>query len=201
MIIENMSQNTTEWDNIRLGIPTASAFKNIITSKGERATNPRKKYLYKLAGEKVSGEKSDGYYGSSMAKGHKREDESRELYSYINEIEVEQVGFCFFDEKKEFGCSPDGLVLENGGFETKNAESHVQVERIDKGWSTSQHFQQIQGSLLVTGREWWDLVSYSRGLKPIIIRFERDEKFIRILHAELRIFLRDLNNLIERISA
>lgn len=199
MIVLECEQNTPEWDQARLGIPTASEFKKIVTSKG-KASASRKKYLYKLAGEKLSGEKQDGYYGSSMAKGHEREQESRELYNFIKSVDVEQVGFCFFDENKEFGCSPDGLVGDDGGFETKNAESHVQVERIEEGWSEASHFQQVQGSLLVTGREWWDLVSYSRGLKPIIIRFERDEDFIKILRAEVNIFIRDLNTLIERLK-
>jgi hypothetical protein len=200
MIILECEQNSPEWDEVRLGIPTASAFENIVTTKGVRSKS-RNKYLYKLAGEKLSGEKSSGYYGSSMAKGHEREEESRDLYSFINDVEIQKVGFCFFDEKKEFGCSPDGLIGEDGGFETKNAESHVQVDRLENGWSIADHFQQVQGSLLVTGRKWWDLVSYSRGMKPIIIRFERDEGFIKILHAEINLFLEDLTALINKLKA
>lgn len=200
IIIENVAQNSPEWEALKLGIPSASSFENIITTKGARSKS-RTKYLYKLAGEKLSGEKSAGYYGSSMAKGHERENESRQLYSFIHDVEVKQVGFCFFDEKKEFGCSPDGLVGDNGGFESKNAESHVQVDRLENGWSEADHFQQVQGSLLVTGREWWDLVSYSRGIKPIIVRFKRDEAFIRVLHAEVNLFIEDLNALIERLKS
>jgi len=200
MIKIDCEQNGETWSSLRLGIPTSSSFEKIITTKGKISAS-RQKYLYKLAGEKISGEKTEGYYGNSMAKGHERENESRELYSFINGVEVEQVGFCFYDENKTFGCSPDGLVCEDGGFETKNAESHVQAERIDKGWSKADHYQQVQGSLLVTGRKWWDLVSYSRGFKPIVIRFERDESFIKILHAEINIFIEDLNKLVEKLRA
>lgn len=198
MIILDCDQNSEEWYQARLGIPTASCFEKIVKTNGQPSAS-REKYLFKLAGEKLSRERTDSYYGASMEKGHKREDESRKEYSFINDVEVQQVGFCFFDEKREFGGSPDGLVGEDGGFETKNAESWVQVERLEKGWSKAKHFQQVQGNLYITGRKWWDLVSYSRGIKPIVIRFSRDEKFISKLAEEIQAFIYDLNKLVDRL--
>lgn len=199
VIVENITQNTPEWDAARLGIPTGSAFKNIVTSTGAPSKS-REKYLFTLAGEKLSGEKQKGYYSNSMAKGHEREDESRQDYSFRNNVTIEQPGFCFFDEKREFGCSPDGLIGEDGTWETKNAESHVQIDRLENGWSKVAHYQQVQGALYVTGRKWCDLVSFSRGIKPIVIRFERDENFIHTLSIELKIFIEDLNALVGKYS-
>jgi len=200
VIITEVIQNSDAWRQLRLGIPTASCFEKIVKTNGQRSAS-REKYLFKLAGEKLSGEKTDSYYGASMAKGHEREDESRTWYSFMNDIEVKQVGFCFFDDKKEFGGSPDGLVGEDGGFETKNAESHVQVDRLVNGWSKAKHFQQVQGSLYITGRKWWDLVSFSRGIKPIVIRFHRDEKFIAKLAEEIQAFIQDLGALVAKLKA
>lgn len=200
MIIIDCEQNTPEWDAIRLGLPTSSEFKKIITSTGA-ISKQRNKYLYKLAGEKLSGEKADGYYGPAMALGHERENEAREIYGLINDVQVRQIGFCFFDENKQFGSSTDGLVGDDGIFENKNALGHVQVERLEEGWSKADHYQQIQGELYVTGRKWCDLMSYSRGIKPIIIRFERDEKFISKLAEELQVFIEDLNELVTRLKS
>jgi hypothetical protein len=200
MIIINCEQNSPVWDAIRLGLPTSSSFDKIITTAGVRSKQ-RDKYLYKLAGERASGEKSEHYYGSAMALGHEREDESRKLYEFLNECDVQQIGFCFFDESKTFGSSTDGLVGDDGIFETKNALSHVQIERLEKGWSKAEHFQQVQGELYVTGRKWCDLVSYSRGLKPIITRFKRDEKFITRLAEELQLFIEDLDQLVIKHAA
>lgn len=197
MIILECKQNSPEWDVARCGIPSASSFEKIVTTKGVRSKS-REKYLYQKVGEQLSGEITQGYYGSSMALGHEREDEARELYSFIHDVEVEQVGFCFFDEKKEFGGSPDGLVGESGGFETKNALPHVQVDRLENGWSHADHYQQVQGNLYVTGRKWWDLMSYSRGIKPIIIRFERDEQFIKMLSREIQMFVDDLKLMVKK---
>jgi len=200
VIILDCNQNTPEWDDARRGLPTSSAFDQLVLMSGERA-KPREKYMWKLAGEKISGESARGYYGASMAKGHEREDESRTMHSFMNDVEIQQIGFCYFDEKKEFGSSTDGLIGEDGVFETKNAEPHVQIKRLLKGWPKSEHFQQVQGELYVTGRKWCDLVSYSRGFKPIVIRFNRDEKFIAKLAEEIQAFIVDLNNLVTKLKA
>lgn len=200
MIIVDCVQNTPEWEKIRLGIPTASNFDRIITTTGTRSKQ-REKYLYELAGERITGERKEGYKNSAMDRGHEREDESRKTYEFITGTTVNIVGFCFFDEKKEFGCSPDGLIGEDGGFETKDTSSHIQIERLECGWSQSEHFQQVQGGLYVTGRKWWDLVSYSRGIQPIIIRFCRDEKFINKLSVELLLFVNDLNSIVKKYSS
>ena len=135
-----------------------------------------------------------------MDRGVEREIESRQLYEIVNSVKVEQVGFCYFDEKKEFGCSPDGLIGEDGGFETKDAAPHIHIDRLENGWAKSQHFQQVQGCLYVTGRKWWDLVSYSRGFEPLTVRFERDEQFIKTLAIEIRMFINDLHAIVEKYS-
>ncbi len=200
MIILDCDQNSEDWYAARLGIPTASGFSKIVTSTGARSKQ-REKYLYELAGEIVTGESKDNYTNSNMDRGHEREQESRDVYEFINSVTIKQVGFCYFDEKKEFGCSPDGLVGEHGGFETKDALPHIHIDRLENGWSKAQYLQQVQGTLYVTGREWWDLQSYSRGFKPLVIRFERDVAFIDKLKVEIRMFINDLKSIVEKYSA
>ncbi len=197
MIVLDCEQGTPEWDNARLSIPTSSKFKEIITSKCIRSKQ-RTKYLYQKAGEIVTREPADNYVNSYMNLGSERECEGRRDYEWQNNVEVAQVGFCFYDEKKEFGSSPDGLVGEDGGFENKNAIPSVQFSRLEDGWNGTEHKAQVQGNLLVTGRKWWDLQSYCRGLKPIVIRFERDEEFIKKLLIELKLFNKDAKLLAEK---
>lgn len=197
MVIVNCEQNTDEWYQSRLGIPTASCFEKIINVNGSRSKQ-REKYLYQLAGEKVTGEPCNGYYNANMERGHERERESREMYEFMNDVTVETPGFVYYDQSKQFGCSPDGLVGKDGGFETKDASPHIHLHRLENGWSKAQHFQQIQGCLYITGRKWWDLVSYSRGFKPLVVRFEPDEKFIKSLIGELSDFIHDLHSIVEK---
>lgn len=200
MIVVDCQQNTPDWDKIRCGVPSASQFDRIVTTTGARSKQ-REKYLYELAGERITGERKEGYKNAAMERGHEREAESRATYEFITGNKVNTVGFCFFDENKLFGCSPDGLIGEPGGFETKDTLPHIQIERLENGWSGMEHFQQVQGGLLVTGRQWWDLVSYSRGIQPIIVRFERDEDFIKKLQIELILFSNDLNTIVKKYSA
>jgi hypothetical protein len=42
----------------------------------------------------------------------------------------------------------------------------------------STYKQQIQGSMLVTGRAWWDFISYCPGTKLYVQRIPRDEDYI-----------------------
>ena len=41
---------------------------------------------------------------------------------------------------------------------------------------------QVQGQLLVTGREWCDFLSYHPDMKPLLVRVERDKNYISTLH-------------------
>jgi hypothetical protein len=199
IIIEGIHQGSPEWLELRRGIPTASRFKDIVTTKG-MPSKSREKYLYDLAGERLSGEVKEPRKYGSMQKGNDREQEARAYYEFTTDSDVRQVTFVFLDDARRVGCSPDGLVGASGGFETKNAEPHVQVERLEKGWSKAAHFQQVQGCLWICAREWWDIQSYSRNLRNIVIRFHRDEKFIATLAVEIKAFNQELDELVKRLS-
>lgn len=200
MIITEWDQGTPEWKEERLGVPSASCFKKIVNKKGERSKQ-RLGYMYILAGEIITGEQHKGYYGKQMELGNEREDESRSYFEITTGLDVEQVGFCYKDEKRLFGASPDGLIGNDAGFESKNAEPHLQAQRINEGWSDTDHHRQVQGCMLVTGRKLWYLVSYCRGMKQVVLEIKRDDDFIRKLEIELIIFHKDLHELVESIQA
>ena len=84
-------------------------------------------------------------------------------------------------EELEVGCSPDGLVGEDGGIEGKcpNPATHPSyLELVDT--PPSEYRWQVQGSMLVTGRPWWDFVSYHPDfpdeLQLHVVRVKRDEE-------------------------
>ena len=94
----------------RIGIPTASNFDKIVTMKGE-PSKQKQKYLYKLAGEHITGVPEDTYQNAVMSRGTEMETEARNLYEVIKDEAVQEIGFCV---NGEVGCSPDGLVGEGG---------------------------------------------------------------------------------------
>lgn len=198
MIISEYKQNTPEWKLERLGCPSSSSFDKIITATGKQSKS-RLKYMYSLASEIITGVIESTYYNKDMQDGHEYEQENIDLYQFKNNCKIEKVGFCWKDEKKMFGSSPDALVNDDGLMEAKNAKGSVQVERIQAGWTASEHHRQAHGQMLVTGRKWCDVVSYCRGMKTVTVRFERDEEFLKILEAELILFHKELQELVKSI--
>ena len=100
-------QGTPEWFAIRCGIPTASNFDKIITTKGD-PSKQRTKYLWQLAGEYVAGKSDETYQNAAMIRGVEIEPEARTYYEITNGVEVEKVGFCLAEGG--YGASPDGFV-------------------------------------------------------------------------------------------
>ena len=186
MKILTFPQRSPEWFAARLGIPTASSFDKIITSKGEPSKQATG-YLYTLAAERLSGVKEQSFSSAAMEEGVRREEESRLVYSMLNETEVVQVGFCLEDGGR-WGCSPDGLVGDDGLVEFKNPSGKVAVEYLLGNKLPTKYYVQVQGQLFVTGRKWCDFCSYYPGLKPLVVRVDRDEEFIEKLESELVAF-------------
>ena len=114
------------------------------------------------------------------------------VYEMLREVEVEQVGFCLSDSER-YGCSPDGLVGEDGMIELKNPSGKVAIEYLVGGKLPTTYIQQVQTGLLVTDRAWCDFVSYYPGLPTLIVRVERDNWFLTALRNELKIFCDDLD--------
>jgi len=198
MKILDFKQQTPEWFSARCGLPTSSNFDKIVTSDG-KPSKQREKYLYTVAGEKVSGIKEDTFQSFAMTKGIEKEAEARNLYEMLYDVKVQEVGFCLADNGL-WGCSPDGLIGDDGGVEIKCPLIHTHVGYLLKGKLLEDYFQQAQGSLFVTGRKWWDIMSYYAGLKPVIIRVTPDKAFHKALEIELTIFTKELADLIERIK-
>jgi len=199
MIISPNPQRSKEWHQERLKLPTASCFEKIVRMDGS-PSKTQKPYLYELVGEAKTGRPAKRFVTAKMKEAVKREPEARAVYELINDVEVQEVGLCYKNTQKKYGASPDGLVGENGIIEIKDAEPHIQVQRMDVGWPKREHWQQIQGGLFVTDRKWCDLMSYCENMEPIIIRYYRDEDFIKKLEIELDLFCIKLIMLIKRIN-
>jgi len=203
MIISNCLQLSESWFIEHAGIPGASSMDKIITSTGKRSTQ-RKDYMYKLAAESMLGVRESGYTNAAMEEGTAREEESRDYFSFLYDVEVHQVGMCYKDEQKLFLCSPDGLIKDGDawlyGLEMKNPLAKTHVEYLDKKVLPTKYFVQVQTSLFVTGLEYWYFMSYYPGLDPFIIRVYQDFDFHKLLEKELNTFCAELAQLIGRLK-
>lgn len=200
MIVMDCVQGSEPWFQARCGIPTASNFSKIITTKGEPSKS-QTDYINELAYESISGIPTIGHQTQAMLHGIETEAEARDLYQFMTDSEVVEVGMCYRDENRLFSCSPDGLVGEVGGLELKCPMGKTHVKYTLAGKLPTEYFQQVQGSLYITGREWWDFVSYARGMDLFVVRVERDEEFIKKLEIQLSKFTTELAVTIGKLKA
>lgn len=190
-------QCSPEWYAARLGIPTASEFKTILgIKKDAREKATRDLYMRKLAGEILTGEPMETYTNANMERGKALEDEARDFYSLLTDNECERVGFISNGLK---GCSPDSLIGANGGLEIKVALPHIQIERLLKGELPPEHRAQVQGSMWVAERDWWDFASYCPKLPLFIVRVGRDNSYIAKLAEAVNEFNRELAFMVDCI--
>ena len=121
-----------------------------------------------------------------MANGIENEPIARAWYEFEHDCDVTEVGFCLSDCGR-FGCSPDGLVGDEGGIELKCPSLETHVKYLREGVLPAEYRCQVHGEILVTGREWFDFVSYADGLPPFKIRIVPDE-FTKLLGDEVNRF-------------
>ncbi len=200
MIELQYPQLSEEWVTARIGLPTASHFKEVVTQKGEQSKQITK-YMYTLVGELLSGKKKESYSNKHMERGILFEPEARSLYSVVNEVDVDIVSLCYQDERKLWGASSDGLVGKEGLVEIKCCDLEIVVECLDtKKPPSAYSFQQCQGQMMVLGRKWCDLWVYYQGLPPFKMRVDRDDVFIGKLQNELEKLSMDITELVAKIQ-
>jgi hypothetical protein len=204
IVYDDIEQGSGAWYLARAGIPTSSEFAKIMAKPGPRGGTSsreqigRKKLLWRLAGEIITGEPEATYSNFDMERGKENEAEARDLYAFLREAEPVQVGFI---KNGNCGASPDALIGDDGLLEIKDAKGSVQVERLIDGTLPSEYRAQVQGQLMVSERSWVDFMSHSRGLPPLIVRVERDEAYIAELREAVDRFVAELEQLVTWLRA
>lgn len=164
MQIHRMEQRSPEWFEIRKGKMTASEAQCIAANGVGLKT-----YILGILAEKYSNNR-ESFSSKDTERGNELEPAARMTYEIEHE-NVETVGFIEQDEYT--GCSPDGLVGDDGGFEAK-CPNDVNFFKLLVGGEKeipAMYVWQCQMSLLITGRKWWDLVFYNPNFDQNLIVF------------------------------
>lgn len=138
-----------------------------------------------LAAERIAGIDPDGtFVNRDMWRGISIEEPARKLYAKHFGVTVTECGFLVRDEGDyKIGVSPDGLVGDDGGLEIKSPRQRGHLLTAVSGVVPAAHMAQIQTALLVSGRAWWDFMSYSPGMKPWVKRVLPDPDWFLAIHA------------------
>lgn len=211
MVVHDVKQGSPDWDKLRLGIPTASNFHRIITPKTMKVSAQAVTYLHWLLAEWIIGEPLESPETQWMQRGAALEDQAVRSYCFEQNCEVKRVGFITTDDGKA-GCSPDRLICRQemrseliqctrfGALEIKCPSPQVHVGNMLRKEIDDDHKAQVQGQMWIVELDWVDVESYCPGLPTVIVRAQRDEKFIKALSEAVSAFNDTMLEVRERLS-
>ena len=196
-----IEQGSPEWFAMRAGKVTASKVSDVMSAI---TTAGYKNYLADLVVERLTGNKTESFTNAAMQWGVDQEPIARAEYEVKTGNFVDQIAFVDHPTIANFGCSPDGLVGDDGLIEIKcpNTATHIDYVMQDK--VPTKYIPQIQCQLAVTGRKWCDFVSFDPrlpdGLQILIVRLKRDDKYIEKLETRVVKFLDEVNSAVNGLK-
>jgi hypothetical protein len=192
------AQGTEAWLMERLGMPTASCFGDVMAKIKTGEAAARRNYRAQLVVERLTQKPMAFFMSQPMRDGVEREPFARIEYEVRKGVLVQEVGLIRHDSLA-CGASPDGLVESDGGVEIKcpTEATHFDYLSLAAGKCPSDYYWQIHGGMWITGRTWWDFVSfhpaYPEGLRLIVRRIKRDEEACAKLDAEMKLFIGEVD--------
>lgn len=188
MKIYYCSQRSKEWYALRCGKLTASNFHILLGN-----SQTMHAYLIEKAFERITKKcVTHRWWTEDIQRGIDLEPTACKEYERATGNTVKHVGFIEYNEF--MGASPDGLIDNDGGLETKcpNEKNFWEIARTRK--VAPAHYTQCQYNMLVAERDWWDYVNYSTMEEPVITKIYRDDKYIKMLTERAK----RANDMIER---
>jgi hypothetical protein len=154
----DVEQNTEAWDLLRVGKVTSSSLACVMANYGKAFGEPAKKYATQIALGQITGEPSkNNYQNAHMERGNLEEPIARAMYEERYLVSVGNGGFY---DLGDVGCSPDGLVGDDGVIEIKSAINTIHFDRVAKQSYDASYKWQLAGNLKFSGRDWIDFISY-----------------------------------------
>ncbi len=202
----NLIQGTEDWYAARCGLLTASEMENIITPKTlqpVKKKNPEEQidHLCELLGQRITGYVEPAYVGDHMLRGQADEVDAKSAY----EKKYARITDCGFvtNDKWGFtlGCSPDGLVGDDGGVECKGRLQKFQVETILNNKMPDDFRIQVQTTLLITERQWWDFISYCGGMPMLTVRVYPDASVQQAIVEAATVFHENLDRMLAKYKS
>jgi len=193
-----IEQGTEAWHELRKGKVTASRVADIMAKTKTGVSASRGNYLIELALQRVTGNIEPMYTNDAMAWGTATEPQARVAYEVKTGNFVDQIAFVDHFTIEWFGCSPDGLVGNDGLIEIKCPNSATHWATIKDGKPPAKYVIQMQSQMAVTNREWCDFVSFDPRMPErsqlFICRVERDNKMIEEIQSEIVKFLSEVES-------
>jgi len=200
-------QGSAEWAQARAGRVTASRVDAVLSRARDRKSEgaTRRKYKAQIVAEILTGKPQEGAFSNrAMEEGIENEPFARAAYEVKKMEAVDTVGFVLHPTIERAGASPDGLVATDGLVQFKCPEPQTHLGYLLEGVVPSDYEPQMLWEMACTGRSWCDFVSYCPVFPAphdlLIVRFNRDDKRILEITAEVGVFLKEADAIIERLN-
>lgn len=190
----DFEQRSAAWYQIRLGIPTGSEMKRILTPGGKDGKDPKPSaqapgYMNLLLAEWALGEPIENDFDSPwMENGREYEESAVKAFEFQTELETSPVGFVTTDDGL-IGCSPDRLVADIGTLEIKCPKPNTHIGYLLSTSVADDYRVQNQSQMWICEREKSWVSSYHPRLPPVILEIPRDDEFIKKLACVVRSFV------------
>lgn len=199
------SQGSDAWILSRLGKVTASRIADVMAKTRSGYGASRANYLAELLTERLTGQPAERYTNAAMEWGTAQEPAARVAYEIAHNVMVEEVGFIQHPLIPESGASPDGMVGNLGLVEIKAPNTSTHVDTLLGETVPDKYAKQMQWQMACTGRQWCDFCSFDPRLPPSmqlwVKRVMRDPTMIDEIEAEVRAFLKELDQKVSALTA
>ena len=193
------------WRRARAGYVTASRFGDVMAfGKNGQPLKSRNDYLGQVVTERLSGEYCNSLLAPSLGWGNDVEPYAKLAYEIATGEILTPTEYIQHPTLEWVGGTPDALIGTDGGYESKcpvNSLVHL-LTWLDG--MPKEHVPQIQGYIWITGRKWWDFVSYDprmpAHLRLYRQRIERDEDYIKNLEQHVVRFLKEVDGMLGRLA-
>jgi putative phage-type endonuclease len=203
--IHMMEQRSPEWREYRNGMVTASRIGDVMAKTKTGPGAARKNYLADIVAERLTGEARDGFTNAAMQWGTDQEPAARAAYEFMTDATVVEVGFVDHPTLPLAGCSPDGLVGEDGMVEIKCPNTATHIDTLLGGSIDGGYHKQMQFQMACSGRAWCDFVSFDPRLPPEmqlhVTRVMRDDAAIAEIEAAVSEFLADATRTVDALRS
>ena len=200
---EEIIQGTAEWLTVRLGKVTASRVADVVARTKTGWGAGRANYMAELICERLTGQAAEKFSSAAMQWGTQTEPEARDIYAFMHDAAIEQVGFVHHSDIAMSGASPDGLVNDHGLVELTCPNTATHIETLLSGKVPEKYVMQMMWQMAATGRRWCDFVSHDPrmpvDMRMFVRRIERDDTLIAELDKQVIVFLGELDEKIANL--
>lgn len=204
MKIIDFPQGSQEWLQSRAGKVTASRIVDVMAKIKTGEAAARRDYKAQIVAEILTGTPQEsGFINAEMQWGTEQEPVARAAYEALTGSMVDQVGLVVHPRIDRAAASPDGLVGADL-LEIKCPKTATHLTYLLDGVPPSKYQPQMLWQMACTGAGWCDFVSFDprlpEELQLFVVRFERDNKRIAEMEAEVTAFLGEVDSILDKLS-